>query len=457
MNRTDAGSDLRQFLAWVDAAGALHRVTAEVDPDLEIAAITDRVCKGAADRRALLFTRVRGHRTPVVTNLFGSAQRAARALGVVHAGEAADRLDAGLAAAAGGNASSRLRDLLRAPQYAPVLLDKGLCHEFRLSDPDPGCLPALRSWPGDGGRYLTLPQVVTRDPEGGPPNCGMYRVQLLGPRRAAVHWRESSDAARHCRAWHMRGVPMPVSIALGGDPAMLIAAAFPLPSGVDEAAFASLLSDRPMVATPSLHSDLPVPAAAEFVIEGLVFPGETVPEGPFGNHTGFYQPPARVPVLRVHSISHRAGPIFPTTVVGPPPMENCYLAKVSERLLTCLLRIDHPDIVDIHMPVEGLFHGASLIAVKRGTDGRELIRDLWREGPLRTARLLVVAVADEIGDTGAFFWRVLNRLQPPGGLVVQEGRLGIDATLDPPGLTPLQYDDKTAALVKRRWAEYGFD
>jgi 4-hydroxy-3-polyprenylbenzoate decarboxylase len=457
MNDPAAISDLRQFLALLETRGELRRIAAEVDPELEIAAITDRVCKGAADRQALLFQHVRGHQTPVATNLFGSSRRAAWALGVEHLDTAILRLEKGLNHLQGKNADTRLQSLLQKPRFAPSLQLRGACHDITLPNPDLSLLPALRSWPGDGGRYLNLPQVFTRHPDGGAANCGMYRLQILGPQQAAVHWRESSDAAHHCRAWHTRGRPMPVSIALGGDPALIFAASFPLPPGCDEAAFAGLLHDRPVAMTASTSSDLPVSATAEFIIEGLVYPGETENEGPFGNHTGFYQPVARVPLLRVHSISHRLDPILPTTIVGPPPMENCHLGKVAERLLLCLLRIDHPDIIDIRMPVEGIFHGVTLISVRPGTCGKTLLHALWQNGPLSIARLLVVVAEGDTRDPATFFWQTVNRFDPQRDLLVQNGRLGIDATIAPQGRQILRPDEQISVLMQKRWSEYGFD
>jgi len=456
MEQATPVNDLRRFLARLESRQALHRIAVQVDADLEIAAITDRVCKHSGEPPALLFEQVRGYRIPVATNLFGSMRRAAWALGLNDIEAAAQRLATGIAGAAGVDAACRLRCLLRQPEYAPALQARADWQDRSMPGPDLDQLPALRCWPGDGGRYLTLPQVVTRHPDGGTANVGIYRVQLLGPRRAALHWRDSSDAARHCRAWHRRGLPMPVSIAMGGDPALLFAAAFPLPPDTDEAALAGLLGGRPMIMSPSAHSDLPVPSAAEFVIEGLAYPGETALEGPFGNHTGFYQPASRVPLLRIVAISQRCDPLLPATVVGPPPTENCILGQTVARLLVPLLRSDHPDIVDIHMPVEGIFHGAALIAVRSGTDGRALLQALWRSGPLRAARLLVVTEADRVPDPGDFFWRVLNRLRPDRDLLIHNGCLGIDATVALPDAPTVEPDTRMAEQLQRRWREYGF-
>lgn len=457
MDNPAAVSDLRQFLQLLEKRDALRRIATDVDPRLEIAAITERVCKGAAGGRALMFEKVRGYRDPVVTNLFGSPQRAAWAVGVGQAEEAARLLAQGLAESFGKDANSRLRNLLEQARFAPRLQPYGPCLEKPRPQPNLERLPALRSWPGDGGRYLTLPQVFTRHPDGGAVNCGMYRIQLLSPRQAAVHWKEGSDAARHCRAWHARNLPMPVSIALGGDPALLFAATFPLPPDTDEAALAGLLRGRPQIMTASRHSDLPVPAFAEYIIEGEVRPEESAQEGPFGNHTGFYQPSVKVPLLRVTSLSHRHEPIYPATVVGPPPMENCYLGKVAERLLLPLLQIDHPDILDIHMPMEGIFNGVTLISIRRGTSGRDLLQDLWRDGPLQRSRLLVVAGEADTDDPAAFFWHVLNRLDPTRDMLMREGRVGIDATVEPEGLEVLRPDKKVESLLRRRWEEYGLD
>jgi 4-hydroxy-3-polyprenylbenzoate decarboxylase len=450
-------TDLRDFIALLEARGNLSRVSVPVEVQLEIAAITDRVCKGAGGGRALLFEQVRGFAMPVATNLFGSLQRAAWATGSEQPARVAERFTTALAREPGLSSETRLQSLLAQPAYRPLVRSSAPWQELSGAPADLNRLPALQAWPGDGGRYLTLALVFTRDPDSGAGNCGLYRVQLLSDDCAAVHWRPGSDAARHCAAWHARGRAMPVALALGGDPVLPFAAAFPLPPDADELALAAVLRGRPQAVTPAQHSDLTVPTAAEIVIEGLVHPGETRPEGPFGNHTGFYRPAAPAPLLRVTALSQRRGAILPATLVGPPPMEDCWLAKLAEGLLLALLRIDFPPIVALNLLPEGIFHGAALLAVRPGTRGRELIHALWQRGPLRASRLLLVVEAGDVPlEPAACFWRALNRAVPERDLLMDGGRLGIDATAATAGAV-LRPDSSTAGRVRQRWAAYGIE
>ena len=449
--------DLRSFLSSLEERGELQRVTAEVDPRLEIAAITDRVSKGAGGGRALLFERVRGHRFPVVTNLFGSRQRTAWALGVEAVESIATRLKRELATAT-GSADERLQAVLARPEFAPLPATAAPCREITEPIADFSLLPALQAWPGDGGRFITLPQVFTRDPETGEPNCGMYRMQIFDGSTAGLHWRPGSDAARHHAAWRRRGERMPVAVALGGDPALTYAAGTPLPPGIDEVAYAGFLRGAPVAMAPCRSCDLTVPAGAEFVLEGYVKPGEERLEGPFGNHTGSYAPPEPCPVFHLTGITRRREAIFPCTLVGRPPMEDCWLAKAGERLLLPLLRIDFPEIVDLNFPIETIFHGCALLSVRTTAGGgRELLRSLWRSRYFRSSRLLVLlAEGVDVQDPAQVFWQAVNRVDPARDVVIEAARVGIDATRVPPG-GRVEADKETKLLITRRWHEYGFE
>lgn len=451
-------TDLRDFVILLEEKNELRRIAPKVDAHLEIAAITDRVCKGAAGRRALLFERVLGHGLPVLTNLFGSHRRAAWAVGLEGSDQLRLRLLDELARHAGGSAADQLSRLLSEPDWQPKLLADGPCREVVMGLPDLSQLPALHCWPGDGGRFLTQPLVFTRDPETGRGNCGMYRIQLFGHDQATLRWRPGSGGARHQAAWAERGEAMPVAIVLGGDPAAIYAACAPLPDGVDELALTGWLRRRPLAMAPCLTNDLAVPAAAEIVIEGLLEPGSHRMEGPFGNHRGGYDPAAPAALLRVTAISHRPNPLFPATITGPPPMESGYLAKLSERLLLALLQVDFPQIVDINMPMETIFHGVTLLAVRRERDGdiAELARALWVRKPFSEAKLLLfVDEQTDVQDPRGCFWRTINRVNPQRDLLRDGSRLAIDATW----VTgqPLASDPAMDSLLERRWAEYGLD
>jgi len=460
--------DLRGFLEMLADSGELSRVAVEVDTHLEIAEITNRVCKQPGGGRALLFENVRGHRFPVITNLFGSSRRTAWALWTDHIQQLADRIARELKGDLIGPPEVRLRRLVEDPLFLPCLVPQPPCQEvIERRQPELGIIPALKSWPGDGGRFLTLPQIFSRDPATGRVNCGMYRAQLIDSDRLCLHWGQFSDAARHASAWQARNKPMPVAIALGGDPVLTYAAAAPLPAGIEEIAYAGYLRQAAIETARCLTSDLEVPALAEFVIEGYVLPGEMHPEGPFGNHTGYYQPPQPAPVMRVTAISHRADAIYPCTIVGKPPMENCYLAKATERLFLPLLQLDHPEIVDVNMPVQGIFHGCAIVAIAKQDpgQGRRIIRDLWQKGFLRNSRLLVVVDEDvRVQDYAESFWRAINHLDPNRDVIIGGARLGIDATRKGPDEgrghdwpPQLVSDDHTRRLVDCRWQEYGID
>ena len=460
--------DLRGFLDLLEKSGELATVNVEVDPLLEIAAITDRVCKQPGGGKALRFNRVKGSRFPVVTNLFGSSKRTAWALWTDHVQHQADRLAADLSAIGSGSAEEKLWKLVDNPTWLPRLIPNPPCQDVvEKEQPDVSIVPALKSWPRDGGRFLTMPIIFTRDPATGRDNCGMYRAQIFGPQLVGLHWGKNSDGARHAAAWRARSKPMPIAIALGGDPVLTYAATAPLPPGIEETAFAGYLRQKPIETARCLTSDLEVPARAEFVIEGYVVPNQALPEGPFGNHTGYYAPPGPAPVMQVTAVTHRHDALYPCTVVGRPPMENCYLAKATERLFLPLIQADHSEVVDLNMPLEGIFHGCALVSISKDKpgQGRRIIRELWDKGMLRGSRLLVILDGDvRVQDLNESFWRVLNHLDPKRDLVIDGLRLGIDATRKGPdegkGQTwppEVKLDDKTRRQVERRWKEYGFD
>lgn len=449
-------SDLRDFLALLEARNDLRRVGVEVDSHLEVAAITDRVCKGAAGGRALYFERVRGYHLPVLTNLFGSLRRTCWAVGLAKPELLRRRLADELARFT-GSGEQRLRRLLSEAAWQPSSVLEAPCQEVVQEVPNLDGLPALHCWPGDGGRFLTQPLVFSRDPDGGG-NCGMYRVQLYGPREATVRWRPGSGGFRHQAAWSRQGKPMPVAIALGGDPAVVFAATTALPDDTDELALAGLLRHRPANVVSCLTVPLQVPAEAEIVIEGLVDPGVCRPEGPFGNHRGCYDSAGPAPLLRVTALTHRRNPLFPATVAGPPPMESGYLAKLGESLLLALLQLDFPQITAINMPAETIFHGVALLAVTRtpGFTVADLARSLWRLKPFCQSRLLVFFDDQtDVNNARACFWRAVNRVDPQRDLLRDGERLAIDATrLAGPAAGAGR---STQSLLRRRWKEYGLE
>ena len=465
--------NLRGFLDRLEELGELHRVYPQVDPQLEIAEITDRVSKSRSGNKALLFESVKGSAFPVVTNIFGSLRRVCLALEIGELQDLTRRMEglfSQIPASSVTATLSSLPDLPEFSRFAPQHATTGACQEVVEWTPDLALYPVLKNWSGDGrpdhdGRFITLPLVFTADPDTGDANCGMYRVEVFDGKSAGIHWRTSSGGAGHYRKYLEKGKRMPIAVAMGGSPAEIYAASVPLPLHMDEMQLAGFLRREPVQLVRCLTSGLRVPAEAELVLEGYLEPGERQRGGAFGNHTGFYAAQQDVPVMHVTCITRRKGMIFPATVVGRPPMEDCYLAKATERLLLPMLRLDLAEIVDIDLPLEGIFHGCAMVAMEKRHSGhpREVIEALWAKGWLSDARLLVIVDADtDVHDLSMIAWKVLNVVDWRQDLVVAAaeretvplGRLALDATrkMTDEGIVR---DRAVTDLVDMRWREYG--
>ena len=452
-----AFSDLSQFITLLEKRGHLKRIKAWVSPELEITEITDRVSKGPLDRNvALLFENVEGSRFPVLINSMGHPQRMAWALGVDNLEELNQRLAAlidfklpqgfGPALARAGG----LLGALRAVGLRPHVVKEAPVQEqvYLGEDVDLKKLPILKCWPDDGGRYITLPTVITRDPVTNTRNVGMYRLQVRDRRTLGMHWQLHKGGAEHTRVAQEVGVKgIPVAVSLGGDPAVMWCGSAPLPPGVDEFLLAGWLRGKPVELVQCVSQPLEVPANAEFVIEGYVDPEERAPEGPFGDHTGYYTPVDDYPVLHVTAITHRRRPIYPTTVVGLPPMEDYWMGKATERLFLPLMRLFMGEIVDVNMPPEGVFHNLVLVSIKKRFPGnaRKVINGLWGLGLMMLAKCIVVFDADvDVQDVHQAMFHALNNVDWARDVVIQEGptdaldhasyrfalggKVGIDAT-----------------------------
>ncbi len=394
-------TDLREFLRLLESRGQLARIAAPVSRDLEITEIADRVSKGPAERnRALLFEKVQGSEMPVAINLFGNAQRMAWALGMEDLNDLTERLgsllDLRLPQGLGG-LISRGQDFLgalRAVGLGPSKVRRAPAQEvIEREGASLAGLPVLTCWPGDGGRFITLPQVVTRDPVSGTRNVGLYRLQVVDEKRLLVHWQRHKGGAEHERvAREARKPAIPAAIVLGGDPATMWCASAPLPPDLDEYLLAGWLRGKPVEFVDCVSQPLEVPAQAEIVLEGYVDPNEHLPEGPFGDHTGYYTPIEPFPVFHLTALTRRAEPIYPTTVVGVPPMEDVWMGKATERLFLPLIRLFLPEVIDLHMPAEGIFHNLVLVSIRKRYPGhaRKVMHGLWGLGLLTLAKAIVV-------------------------------------------------------------------
>lgn len=461
-------SPLLQFIFQLEAIEELSRISASVDPVLEIAAITDRVCKQTRGGKALLFERPADGCFPVATNLFGSNRRTCLALGVSNLNELTVRLSALLDRIPEIDIAALDRQIEALPEFsrfAPYSAAESDSALIPMKSPDLTRFPFLQSWADDGSadghaRYITLPQVVTVDPDGGSHNCGVYRVQLRGEREAAIQWKTGSGAARHAELYRRAGKAMPVAIVLGGDPATLFSAMFPLPGNLDEMIFAGFLRGAPLATSPCLSVPLRVPNGAEVVIEGYVEPDESVTEGPFGNHTGFYSPAAPAALMRITAISHRQDAIIPATVVGPPPMEDCWMAQAWERLLLAFLKKIVPAVIDISFPAEWVFHQSAIISLENPQPG--MVRNsaplLWALPWFASARILIFVTADnQQAGLSRAAWRAINVAEIADDIIHDKttDRVAIDATGCRLQQTEATVSTESAALIARRWQEYG--
>jgi 4-hydroxy-3-polyprenylbenzoate decarboxylase len=519
-----AYNDIREWIAALERAGELKRVRAEVDPKLEIAEITDRVSKWPARNGkgaggpALLFENVKGYAgAKVLMNQFGSERRMKLALEV-------DSLD---------EISGRIREFMdvKSPQglldkikmlpmladlgkFFPKTVSSGPCKEvikkdgFSLLD-----FPVLTTWPKDGGPFITLPCVITRDPRTGKRNMGAYRMQVYDATSAGMHWQRQKGGAEHyrerMRGAHVGGDPakssaavdlmarsgggasetpapkgkMEVAVALGTDPALMFSAIVPAPPDIEEYMIAGFLRQKPVELVKCETVDLEVPANSEIVLEGYVNLDELKVEGPFGDHTGFYSLEDLYPVFHVTCVTHRKDPIYAATIVGKPPMEDAYMGKAVERIFLPLMRVTIPEIVDVNLPVEGVFHNLMIVSIRKSYPGqaRKVMSAIWGMGQAMSTKCIVVVDEDtNVQDVGEVVWKVCNNIDPERDIQFTLGpvdsldhasrlanfgsKMGIDATrkwptegFERPWPDEVTMDEATKELVKRRWKEYGIE
>ncbi len=488
-------NSLPDFIAVLDRADELVRVTAPVRTHLEIAEIADRVMKQPGGGPALLFEHPLmpdGTRSPipVAINLFGSSRRMCLAFGVTRIDEIGERIGELVTMQVPEGLMGKLSmlpKLAEAAKYPPkVRSGRPPCQEvvLRGDDIDLDRIPFLQTWPGDGGRYITLPMVITRDPDRKTRNVGMYRVQVQGKRDLAMHWQRHKSGAAHWRAMAERGEVMPVVIALGGDPTAMYSGSAPLPPGIDEFLFAGFIRRQPVELARAITCDLEVPAESEIVIEGHIDPSEDlVMEGPFGDHTGFYSLADLYPRMHVTAITMKRSPVYPATLVGRPPMEDYWLGHATERIFLPLLKLTVPEIVDYHMPAAGIFHNLVFVSIDKQYPGQafKVMHALWGQGLMALSKVIVVVDRDvNVQDPDEVWWIALNNIDPKRDTEFARGpmdvldhssqhftfgsKMGIDATKKWPeeGFTRewperIVMDDATRQRVDELWNTLGLD
>lgn len=450
--------DLQEFIAKLDEQKLLKRVTTEVSQDLEIAEICDRVVKARGP--ALLFERVNGHSIPVAINLFGSEERMSLALGVRNLDQLSEKLAAFLSFAMNpptGNFIDKLKTLprlLEAANFLPKSASRGVCQEVvKKEDADLLSLPIIKCWPKDGGRYITFPLVFTKDPQTGKRNCGVYRMQVYDGKTTGMHFHPHKDGARHLRK---TGERMEIACAIGCEPSICFAAAMPLPPDVDEMFFAGIVREEGVKMVKAVTVDVEVPAEAEIVVEGYVDVNEKRVEGPFGDHTGYYSLEDEFPVFHVTAITHRRNPVYHTIIVGPPPMEDCYVGKAIERLFLPLMKLTIPELVDYHMPYEGVFHNLMIVAINKQYPGhaRKVMHAIWGLGQAMFTKAIIVVDRDvDVHNMREVAWKALNHIDPERDIEFAHGPVDIlDHSSPLPG-----YGSKMGIDATTKWKGEGFE
>jgi 4-hydroxy-3-polyprenylbenzoate decarboxylase len=448
-----AYKNLQHFIQTLEAAGELKRIRAFVDPVLEITEVVDRVSK--SNGPALLFENT-GTNFPLLINSMGSYKRMCLALGVEQMDTLTREIESlfkELTSPKDGimDKLKMLPKLGKIASWMPkVIAGKGECQEVIMKDPDITQFPVMKCWPEDGGRFITLPIIHTKDPETGIRNVGMYRMQIFGPRLTALHWHLHKVSRRHFDVYRSLGKKMPVAVALGGDPVYTYAATAPLPDGIDEYILAGFIRKKKVELVKCItQPEIEVPADADIIIEGYVDPNEElIYEGPFGDHTGFYSLPDYYPRFHITAITHKKNAVYPSTIVGIPPQEDAWIGKATERIFLAPIKMTMvPEIIDMELPIEGVFHNMAIIQIHKTYPGQALkvMNSLWGAGQMMFTKMMVVVDQHtQIHDYAALARYVSENVDPQQDIIIGQGptdvldhscskmafggKLGIDAT-----------------------------
>jgi 4-hydroxy-3-polyprenylbenzoate decarboxylase len=451
-------SDLNDFLADLDKRGRLTRLTEPISPDLEIAAVTDRVCKMPQGGPALLFEKPEGYDIPVASNVFGSLERMCLALGVRHLDQLATEINelmtphmpAGIM-----DALKMLPMMTRLKDLMPRTVKDAPCHEVVQKGGNLSELPIITCWPEDGGPFVTLPLVFTKDPETSMRNIGTYRMQVFDSRTTGMHWQRHKGGAQHYRVAERLGRRLEVAVALSPEPVLTYCATAPMPEGLDELLLGGFLSRRRIELVKCITVDLEVPASSHIVLEGYVEPGERRREGPFGDHTGFYSQPDDYPVFHITCVTRRKTPTYLTTVVGMPPMEDFYLGMASERIFLPMIQKTLPEVVDMHFPAAGIFHNLVIISIDKRYPGhaRKIMSAVWGLGQLMFSKTVIVVDRNvNVHDLNEVAWIVGTHMDPLRDVQMTKGPVDdLDDAADLPA-----YGGKMGIDATRKWASEGY-
>jgi 4-hydroxy-3-polyprenylbenzoate decarboxylase len=450
-------TDVSAFITELDRRGELARIAEPVDPKLEIAALIDRASKSPGGGPGLLFEKPTGASMPVAANLYGSMSRICLALGVKHLDELAREIDELITPPMPRGFMDALRMMplvSRLSDLLPKTVKDAPCQEVVKTDGGLDELPVLTTWPGDGGPFITLPLVITRDPETNMRNIGTYRMQVYDRRTTGMHWQRHKGGAQHHRVAERLGKRLDVAVALGADPVLQYCATAPMPEGLDELMLAGVLSKRRVEMVKCRTIDLEAPAQSQIVLEGYVDPGERRREGPFGDHTGLYSLADDFPVFHLTCITMRKAPVYVTTVVGIPPMEDYYLGMASERIFLPILRKTLPEIVDMHFPAAGIFHNFVLVSIDKRYPGhaRKVMSAFWGLGQLMFSKCIVVVDKDvNVQDPAEVAWIAGTHVDPSRDIQIVTGPVD---DLDDAAIMPA-FGGKMGVDATRKWPSEG--
>ena len=480
-----AYTNLREFIKNLEKAGELKRIKNLASPDLEITEITDRISKAVGP--ALLFEKVEGSKMPLLINAFGSKKRMAIALNVKNLDEIAAEIETLIHIEPPVSIMDKVKTigmLARLAKFPPKIVKRGACQDIVHEGGEASLnkLPIIKCWPKDGGKYITLPQVFTKNLKTGQRNVGMYRMMVFDERTTGMHWQIHHDGAANYLQYKQAGQQMPVAVAIGGDPVMSYAASAPMPPSFDEVLFAGFLRKEGVPLVKCKTIDMEVPANSEIILEGYIEPDETRTEGPFGDHTGYYSLEDDYPVFHITCITHRKNPIYQTTIVGKPPMEDCYMGKATERIFLPLIKMQLPEVVDFNLPLFGVFHNFVFVSIDKRYPyhAQKAMHSIWGLGQMMFSKIIVVVDKNvDVQNVEEVLFRIGSNVDPKRDITFVDGpvdildhasplpgagsKMGIDATTkwSQEGFQrewpeEMEMPEEIVELVNKRWKKYGF-